>query len=68
MLDTPSVLILPNCLSVFNMIIMRSFFYGIPESFANRPKSTAPDPSTCCPHLPSAVHLGDGNAGAVSTP
>jgi putative aldouronate transport system permease protein len=32
MLDTPSVLILPNCLSVFNMIIMRSFFYGIPES------------------------------------
>lgn len=32
MLDKPSVLILPNCLSVFNMIIMRSFFYGIPES------------------------------------
>ena len=32
MLDKPSVLILPNCLSVFNMIILRSFFYGIPES------------------------------------
>lgn len=32
MLNTPSVLILPGCLSVFNMIILRSFFYGIPES------------------------------------
>lgn len=32
MLDTPYVLIFPNCLSVFNMIIMRSFFFGIPES------------------------------------
>lgn len=26
------VLIIPYCLSVFNMIIMRSFLYGIPES------------------------------------
>ncbi len=32
MLDTPYVLIFPNCLSVFNMIILRSFFFGIPES------------------------------------
>lgn len=32
MLDTPWVLIFPNCLSVFNMIILRSFFYEIPES------------------------------------
>ena len=32
MLDKPIVLIIPNCLSVFNMIIMRSFFFGIPES------------------------------------
>ena len=32
MLDTVWVLIIPNCLSVFNMIIMRSFFYGIPDS------------------------------------
>lgn len=32
MLDTIWVLIIPSCLSVFNMIIMRSFFYGIPES------------------------------------
>jgi len=26
------VLVVPYCLSVFNMIIMRSFFYGIPDS------------------------------------
>ena len=32
LLDTPWVLIIPSCLSVYNMIIMRSFFYGIPES------------------------------------
>jgi putative aldouronate transport system permease protein len=32
MLDNPIVLILPYCLSVYNMIIMRSFFYGIPLS------------------------------------
>lgn len=32
MLDTPAALIVPSCLSVYNMIIMRSFFYSIPES------------------------------------
>jgi putative aldouronate transport system permease protein len=32
MLDTPSVLIIPGCLSVFNVIIMRSFLFGIPTS------------------------------------
>ncbi len=32
LLNNPLVLIVPSCLSVFNMIIMRSFFYGIPES------------------------------------
>lgn len=31
-MNTPTVLIVPSCLSVFNMIVMRSFFYGIPES------------------------------------
>jgi putative aldouronate transport system permease protein len=31
-LDNPLVLIVPYCMSVYNMIIMRSFFYGIPES------------------------------------
>lgn len=32
LIGNPLVLILPGVLSVFNMIIMRSFFYGIPES------------------------------------
>ncbi len=32
LLNTPTVLIVPYCLSVFNMIIMRSFLYGIPDS------------------------------------
>ncbi len=32
LLNNPLVLILPGCLSVYNMIIMRSFFYGIPDS------------------------------------
>lgn len=32
LLDTPWVLIIPSCLSIYNMIIMRSFFYGIPDS------------------------------------
>ena len=32
MLNTVYVLIIPGCLSVFNMIILRSFLYGIPES------------------------------------
>lgn len=32
LLNNPLVLILPNCISVFNVIIMRSFFYGIPDS------------------------------------
>jgi len=32
MLNKPVVLVVPYCLSVFNMIIMRSFFYTIPTS------------------------------------
>lgn len=32
MLDTLWVLVIPSCLSVYNMIIMRSFFYGVPDS------------------------------------
>lgn len=31
-LNQPIVLVIPSCLSVFNMILMRSFFLGIPES------------------------------------
>ena len=33
-LDSPLSLIIPSCLSIFNMIIMRSFFFGIPDSLA----------------------------------
>ena len=32
MIDRPIVLILPYCLNVFYMIIMRTYFYSIPES------------------------------------
>lgn len=32
LLNNPLVLIVPSCMSVYNMIIMRSFFYGIPDS------------------------------------
>ena len=32
LLNTWPVLLVPYCLSIFNMIIMRSFIYGIPES------------------------------------
>lgn len=32
LLDNPLVLIIPGVLSVYNMIILRSFFYGIPDS------------------------------------
>lgn len=32
LIDNPLVLILPGCMSVFNMIIMRNFLYGIPVS------------------------------------
>lgn len=32
LINNPLVLIIPNCLSVFNTIILRSFFYSIPDS------------------------------------
>ena len=32
MLDTVWCLVVPSCISVYNMIVMRSFFYGIPDS------------------------------------
>ncbi|MDR2701066.1 MAG: carbohydrate ABC transporter permease [Spirochaetaceae bacterium] len=32
LLNNPLALILPNCLSVFNVIILRSFFYSVPDS------------------------------------
>lgn len=32
LLNTPWALILPNCISVFNVIVLRSFFYSVPDS------------------------------------
>jgi len=32
MLNTAWALIVPNCISVFNVIILRSFFYSVPDS------------------------------------
>jgi len=32
LIDHPLVLILPGAVSIFNVILMRSFFYGIPDS------------------------------------
>jgi putative aldouronate transport system permease protein len=32
LIDNPLVLIIPNALSIFNFILMRSFFYNVPES------------------------------------
>jgi len=32
LIDNPLVMIIPNALSIFNFILMRSFFYGIPDS------------------------------------
>ncbi len=32
MLDTVWCMVIPGCISVYNMIVMRSFFYGIPDS------------------------------------
>lgn len=46
LMNTPWVLILPNCLSVFNMIIMRSFFYNVPESLRESAELDGANPFT----------------------
>jgi putative aldouronate transport system permease protein len=46
LLNNPLVLILPNCLSVFNMIILRSFFYGVPESLKESAELDGANPFT----------------------
>jgi putative aldouronate transport system permease protein len=46
LLNNPLVLILPNCLSVFNMIILRSFFYGVPESLRESAELDGANPFT----------------------
>jgi len=46
LLNNPLVLIIPNCLSVFNMIILRSFFFGIHESFRESAEIDGANPYT----------------------
>ena len=46
LLNNPLSLILPNCLSVFNMIILRSFFYSIPESLRESAEIDGANPFT----------------------
>jgi len=46
LLNNPLVLIIPNCLSVFNMIILRSFFYGIPDSLRESAEIDGANPFT----------------------
>lgn len=46
MIDTPLALILPNCISVFNVIILRSFFFGIPESLRESAELDGANPFT----------------------
>ena len=46
LLNNPWVLIIPNCLSVFNIIIIRSFFNGIPESLRESAEIDGANPFT----------------------
>ena len=46
LLNNPHVLIIPNCLSVFNMIILRSFFFGIPDSLRESAEIDGANPFT----------------------
>ncbi|GHT65557.1 protein LplC [Spirochaetia bacterium] len=46
LLNNPLVLILPSCLSVFNMIILRSFFYGVPDSLRESAELDGANPFT----------------------
>jgi putative aldouronate transport system permease protein len=46
LINNPLVLILPNCLSVFNMIVLRSFFYGVPESLRESAELDGANPFT----------------------
>jgi putative aldouronate transport system permease protein len=46
LLNNPLVLIIPNCLSVFNMIILRSFFFGIPDSLRESAEMDGANPLT----------------------
>jgi putative aldouronate transport system permease protein len=51
LLNNPLVLILPNCLSVFNMIILRSFFYSVPDSLRESAELDGANPFTVLVHI-----------------
>ncbi|GHU78165.1 protein LplC [Spirochaetia bacterium] len=51
LLNNPLVLILPNCLSVFNMIILRSFFFGVPDSLKESAELDGANPFTVLIHI-----------------
>jgi len=46
LLNNPLVLIIPNCISVFNVIILRSFFFGIHESLRESAEMDGANPYT----------------------
>jgi len=46
LLNNPLVLIIPNCLSVFNMIILRSFFYSVPLALRESAELDGANPFT----------------------
>jgi putative aldouronate transport system permease protein len=46
LLNNPLVLIIPNCIAVFNMIILRSFFFGIPDSLRESAEIDGANPFT----------------------
>jgi putative aldouronate transport system permease protein len=46
LLENPLVLIIPNCLSVFNMIILRSFFYSVPIALRESAELDGANPFT----------------------
>jgi len=46
LLNNPLALILPGCLSVFNMIILRSFFYSVPDSLRESAELDGANPFT----------------------
>jgi putative aldouronate transport system permease protein len=51
LLNNPLVLIIPSCLSVFNMIILRSFFYSVPESLRESAELDGANPFTVLIHI-----------------
>jgi putative aldouronate transport system permease protein len=51
LLNNPLVLIIPNCLSVFNMIILRSFFYSVPESLKESAELDGANPFVVLWHI-----------------